>query len=103
MTNYSVDVTFHSPKPGESSGHWNGNLLGLIKLIVKYSNRATFIIRGASKTVCGGTIRGYKFSDWPAPVTLCQKHFKEISRESYIVKGELPTPTQKPSKEQGNV
>lgn len=27
-------------------------------------------------TNCEGKIRGYIFDQWPAPVTLCDKHFK---------------------------
>lgn len=46
----------------------------------------------ASKSPCAGAIRGYKFSDWPAPVTFCDRHFREMVKGDYTVKGELAEP-----------
>lgn len=45
----------------------------------------------ACQTPCKGIIRGYKFDAWPAPVTLCKKHLAEVTKDSYVIKGELPS------------
>jgi hypothetical protein len=45
MRKYSASVTYYTPKPGESSGGWSGSLLGLVRLIIKYADRADILVR----------------------------------------------------------
>lgn len=42
-----------------------------------------------SLTPCAGKVKGYKTSDWPGLVNMCQKHLKEFTKEAYDLKGEL--------------